>query len=508
MAQQIGERVQLLNDKTANNDGKYILYWMQMFKRTTHNHALNFAIQQANERKIPLVVYEGLKFYYEWANDRIHTFILEGVEEKRKAFAAKGILYLFYLQQDETFPKNTVADLAKDAALIVTDDFPCFIIPEHNKRIAEKAEIPVYAVDSNGMIPMSKFDKENYAAYTIRPRIKRMLPDYDKPFVEESVVCSADSFITGEDSFLRSTSSFLRSTDFLLRSPSSFLSNEDFFLRSSVSVPRSPSSNAFNDETIANLVANCAINHDIKPSNIYKGGSLNAHKRLAHFIKNIFPKYHETRNECSVDGSSRLSPYLHFGFLSVYEIVEAVNNADVPNESKESFLEELIVRRELAYNFTRFNEKYDSLECLPNWTQESMRKHADDTRDRLYTLEQLEKFQTHDEIWNAAQRELVETGGMHNYVRMLWGKNIIGWTKSYEEAFAILEDFNNKYALDGRNPNSYAGILWCFGKHDRPWFERNVFGTIRYMTSGSSGKKFNAKKYIEWTKGFGQPSLF
>lgn len=459
----LNERVQLLNNKSANNDGKYVLYWMQMFKRTTHNHALNFAIQQANERKIPLVVYEGLKFYYPWASDRIHTFILEGVEEKRAEFAKLGIKYLFYLQQDDTFPKNTIADLAKDATLIVTDDFPCFIIPEHNKRIAQRAEIPVYAVDSNGIIPLSKFDKEQYAAYTIRPRIKRMLPDYLKCEPDEKIIVRADNL--------------------------------------QVNCPET------RVENIAELVAKCAIDHSVKPA-IYHGGSANAHKRLQHFIKNIFPNYHETRNECSIDGSSRLSPYLHFGFLSVHEIVEAVEQVDVPKESKESFLEELIVRRELAYNFTKFNDKYDSLECLPNWTQETMQKHANDIRDRIYTIEQLENFKTHDEIWNAAQRELVETGGMHNYVRMLWGKNVIGWTKSYEEAFAILEDFNNKYALDGRNPNSYAGILWCFGKHDRPWFERNVFGTIRYMTSGSSGKKFNSKKYIEWTKGFSQPSLF
>lgn len=461
---QVNERVRLLNDKSANNEGKYILYWMQMFKRTTHNHALNFAIREANLRKIPLIVYEGLKYYYPWASDRIHTFILEGVEEKRAEFEKLGIRYLFYLQQDENSPKNTVAELATDACLIVTDDFPCFIIPKHNERIAEKANIPVYAIDSNGVIPLSKFDKEQYAAYTIRPRIKRMLPDYLKCEEDEKIVVRADNL--------------------------------------QVNCPDTKVKN------IAELVKNCAIDHSVKPSPIYHGGSLNAQKRLKYFIKNIFPNYAETRNECSVDGSSRLSPYLHFGYLSVYEIVEAVENADVQKESKEAFLEELIVRRELAYNFTKFNDKYDSLECLPNWTQESMRKHANDTRDRIYTIEQLENYKTHDEIWNAAQRELVETGGMHNYVRMLWGKNVIGWTKSYEEAFAILEDFNNKYALDGRNPNSYAGILWCFGKHDRPWFERNVFGTIRYMTSGSSGKKFNSKKYIEWTKGLTQPSLF
>lgn len=178
---QINERVQLLNDKSANPDGKYILYWMQMFKRAEFNHALGFAIREANERKLPLVVYEGLKYYYPWASDRIHTFILEGVEEKRRAFEKLGIKYIFHLQKDENSPKQIVAKLAKDAALIVTDDFPCFIIPRHNEAIVKKAEIPVFAVDSNGVIPMSRFEKEEYAAYTIRPKIKKILRDYLKP---------------------------------------------------------------------------------------------------------------------------------------------------------------------------------------------------------------------------------------------------------------------------------------------------------------------------------------
>lgn len=463
---QINERTRLLNNKMPNNDGKYVLYWMQMYKRTGYNSALNFAIRQANERKIPLVVYEGLKYYYPWASDRIHTFILEGVEEKRREFEKLGIRYVFFLQKDENSEKQVVAKIARDACLIVTDDFPCFIIPEHNRRIAEKAQIPVYAVDSNGVIPMSKFEKEQYAAYTIRPRIKRFLPEYIKSEPDEKVV--------------------IRSNDLKIDVPETLVDASN----------------------IAELVSQSAIDHSVKPSGIYHGGTANARRRLRHFIKNIFPNYAKTRNECSVDGSSRLSPYLHFGFISVFEIIEAVEQADVPAESKEPFLEELIVRRELAYNFTNFNPHYNSLECLPNWTQETMRKHADDPRDRIYTAEQLEAGRTHDEIWNAAQRELVETGGMHNYVRMLWGKNVIAWTRSYEEAFSLLEHFNNKYALDGRNPNSYAGILWCFGKHDRPWFERNVFGTIRYMTSGSSGKKFNSKKYIEWTRSLVQPTLF
>ena len=172
---QITERVQLLNDKKENKKAKYVLYWMQMFKRTTHNHALKFAIEQANERDLPLVVYEGLKYYYPWASDRLHTFILEGVEEKRKAFEKFGITYVFYLQKDKKSPKQTVKKIAKDAAIFVTDDFPCFIIPDHNAAIVEKAQIPVFAVDSNGIIPMSKFEKENYGAYTIRPKINKIL---------------------------------------------------------------------------------------------------------------------------------------------------------------------------------------------------------------------------------------------------------------------------------------------------------------------------------------------
>jgi deoxyribodipyrimidine photo-lyase len=221
---------------------------------------------------------------------------------------------------------------------------------------------------------------------------------------------------------------------------------------------------------------------------------------LKHFVEKILPGYDTSRNKPEVDGSSRLSSYLHFGFLSPLEIVEAVKESDAPNESKDAFLEEVIVRRELSYNFTKHNPKYDSIDSLPEWVQKTMREHIDDQRKVIYSLEELEVGTTHDELWNVSQREMLVTGEMHNYVRMLWGKNVIAWTRTYEEAFAVLEHLNNKYCLDGRNPNSYAGILWCFGKHDRPWMEREVFGKMRYMTTGSTGKKFNSKKYIEWTK--------
>ncbi len=455
---QISERVQLLNDKTENKKAKYVLYWMQMFKRAHDNHALKFAIEQANERKLPLVVYEGLKYYYPWASDRLHTFILEGVEEKRAAFEKLGITYVFYLQKDKSSPKQTVKKIAQDAAILVTDDFPCFIIPEHNAAIVEKAKIPVYAVDSNGIIPLSKFEKENYGAYTIRPKIKKMLDEYFVPFEEAKI------------------------------------KNKNTKIK--VDCPNTQ----VNPKNIAELVAECDIDHDVKPSPIYHGGTKNGRKRLKYFIKNILPNYDESRNKPEIDGSSRLSSYLHFGFLSSLEIALAVKNSKAPKKSKDAYLEELIVRRELAFNFTDFNKDYDSLKALPDWVQQTMREHVGDERPEIYSLDELEKCETYDELWNATQREMLITGEVHNYVRMLWGKFIIQWSKNYEEAFAVLEHLNNKYCLDGRNPNSYAGILWCFGKHDRPWMEREIFGKMRYMTSGSTGKKFDSKKYIEWTK--------
>lgn len=463
---QINERVIKLNDKPINEKARYVLYWMQMFKRTSHNHALTWAIRKANEMKLPLVAYEGLKYYYPWASDRLHTFILEGVEEKRKEFERLGIRYIFYLQKDKNSPKNTVAALAKDAALIVTDDFPCFIIPGHNRRIAERAEIAVHAVDSNGIIPMSKFDKEEYAAYTIRPKIKKLLPDRLKPFAEEAVEKDGTGLELEAEFETQVTA-----------------------------------------ENIATLVSQCDIDHSVKPSPIYRGGTKNGRRRLRKFVEEILPDYETTRNKPHIDGSSRLSAYLHFGFLSPLEVALAVQVADAPQGSKDAYLEELIVRRELSYNMTRHNPKYDSLEALPAWVHKTMRKHADDERKIIYSLEQLEAGETHDELWNAAQREMVATGEMHNYVRMLWGKNVIAWSRSYEEAFETLVHLNNKYCLDGRNPNSYAGILWCFGKHDRPWMERPVFGQIRYMTSGSTGKKFDSNKYIELTRRFEHPSL-
>lgn len=425
---------------------------MQIYKRASHNYALNFAIDAANERSLPLVVYEGLTYKYPWASDRLHTFILEGVEEKRAEFAERGIRYVFYLQRNERDANDIVRRLAKDAALLVTDDYPCFVIPHHNATAAA-FDIPVFAVDANGMLAMSSFEKEEFAARTIRPKIHRLLPEAPR----------------------RITTPTLRKQKLV-----------------TIDCPDTEVTD------IEALVSSCEIDHTVKPSTLYHGGTVAARKRLKHFVKRILPDYHETRNEPAVDGSSRLSPYLHFGFISIQEVVSAVEKSSTPKLAKEAFLEEAIVRRELSFNLCLHNPHYDSLRELPEWVLKTMRDHASDPRPEQIDAELIERAETYDELWNAAQRELVATGLLHNYVRMLWGKKVIEWQPSYEMAFELLVHLNNKYALDGRDPNSYAGILWCFGKHDRPWGpERPIFGTMRYMTSRSMSRKFNSKAYID-----------
>jgi deoxyribodipyrimidine photo-lyase len=449
----LSSRVTKLNNASENKKGRYVLYWMQMFKRASHNYALNFAIQMANERRLPLVVYEGLTFSYPWANDRFHTFVLEGVEEKQAEFAERGIRYIFNLQRNERDPRRVVQQLAREAALLVTDDYPCFIVPRHNERISQ-LDRQVFAVDANGMAPLSAFPKEEYAARTIRPKINRLLPDL--PRVIDTPPLDVQKLASDIDGPHTSVSA----------------------------------------ENIAELVSQCDIDHSVKPSDRYRGGTKAARRRLTDFVRRILPYYDKTQKEPSVDGVSRLSPYLHFGFISIQEVVAAVEKAKAPKIAKEAFLEQAIVRRELSFNFTRHNPHYDSLQSLPEWALQTMHDHADDPRPELLDAEKIEAAETYDELWNAAQRELLVTGHLHNYVRMLWGKRVIEWQRTYEMAFELLVHLNNKYALDGRDPNSYAGILWCFGKHDRPWFDREVFGTIRYMTSQSMAKKFNARRYM------------
>ena len=454
-------RTRLLNDCPIDPDGRYVLYWMQVYKRSSHNHALTKAIELANALKLPLVVYEGLRHDYPWASDRIHTFILEGVAEKQQAFEKTGARYVFFLEENKAARRRLVAELAQDSAVVVTDDFPCFIVPHHHARLVAQVRVAALAVDGNGIIPMSLLPKEEFAARTIRPKIHRLLPEWlDTPKTPKLHVRAGET----------------------LKLPVASL--------------------AVAADDIPRLVAQCDIDHSVPPSGVYHGGEAAARKRLRHFVREILPGYDESRNEPHVDGSSRLSAYLHFGFISAHEVYHAVADSDAPQAAKDAYLEELVVRRELGYNLCLRNPHYASLDALPAWAKATMDKHAADPRPAQFSAAQIEAGETGDVLWNATQHELIKTGELHNYMRMLWGKKILEWMPTYEEAFALMEHLNNKYALDGRNPNSYAGILWCFGKHDRAWGpERPVFGTLRYLSSASWWRKVRAQAYIRQYSG-------
>lgn len=446
-------RVRLLNDATIQ-PGQYILYWSQMNRRVEANHALAFAADLANQHGLPVLVYEGLTCSYPYANDRIHTFVLEGVPGTEQKLKKRGIGYVFHLRRRKRDSDDAFYRLAADASAVVTDDYPVFIAREHNRRVPAKLGIPYYAVDSSCIVPMSHFEKREYAAYTIRPKIHRVLDKFLEPPPAIRVKRSYNGSIPS------------------LHTP-------------------------VTEERIAELVAACEIDHSVPPSTEFRGGSRQAMRRLRHFLKNNLRKYASKSSQPSENATSNLSPYLHFGQISPLQVALAVRK--YAREQKlipDEFLEELLVRRELAFNFARFTSKPDSLDNLPDWARTTLRKHAGDRREWVYSRDQFERAGTHDALWNATQREMLLRGKIHGYYRMYWGKKIIEWSATHEDALETMIFLHDRYALDGRDPNTYANILWCFGLHDRPWAERRVFGTVRYMSLEGMRRKTDVEAYI------------
>lgn len=455
------KRIVLLRDGSSRPQAKYVLYWMPIHRRAHQNQALNFAIERANALRLPVVVYEGLRPDYDQANDRIHQFIIEGAIDNNQQFKKRGIRYCFYLMPDaETGNRRAVAQLARDAALLVTDDFPTFIIPQHNRAIVKQVDCPIYAVDANGVVPIRELSKEEYAARTIRPKIHRLLPAYLWPIFDLSPK----------------------------------IRNVDLPLNFSEETP-------IENVDVAKLLRAARINHNVRPSRLYQGGRIEALKRLKVFLSERLAHYKDGRNVAGEQWTSELSPYLHFGHISAMEVACATLHADAPDDCIDAFLEELIVRRELSYNFCHFNPKHSTLEALPAWARQTLFAHQSDKRPYTYSAEQLEAADTHDEVWNLAQRELLATGKIHGYMRMLWGKKILEWSATPQEALETMIRLHHRYALDGRNPNTYTGILWCFGKHDRAWGpQRKVFGLVRYMTSENTRRKIDFEGYKAWVE--------
>jgi len=464
------ERIRVLNDRPERQAVEFVLYWIQMYHRAEQNWALTAAIEAANRHGVPLVVYHGLGCTYPHANDRIHRFILEGVTELKERFARRGIMYHFYLRRRSTDPNDLLYRLARRAALVVTDDFPAFFIPAQTMRVAGNLDVAMWAVDSNGVVPLAAIPGEQYGAYTLRPKIRRVLSEDLRPIPEPSP--KRDSLALALD------------------------------------IPESRIAGA----TIEADIAGSDIDHTVRPSAVYRGGYREAQKRLERFVAGPLHSYAAARNQPGGETTSRLSPYLHFGQISAQEIALAVRSATrAPQADRDAFLEELIVRRELAFNFCRFSPHHRTLAALPTWAQATLAAHAGDPRPHLYSPEEFEAARTHDDLWNAIQAELLTTGLMFGYYRMYWGKKIIEWSPTVEAAQQTMIFLHEKYALDGRNANTYSNVLWCFGKHDRPWGARPVFGKVRYMSRAGMEAKTDVPGYLDrvnrWCEAAGRPDL-
>ncbi len=453
---QLSLRAAALNDLRIQPEGEFVLYWMQSTQRLEENWALRYATLEADRLGKPLIIYQGLNPHYEHANDRTHAMILGNAVELAARAEANGYTYLFHLRHAVAGDNRVVDRLAQRAVLVVTDAFPTAGIDARAARVAARVWCRVMAVESHAVVPAAAFQKEEFAARTIRPKIAK-LRDLSLEPVQDAPPRKAVS------------SALRRSLDV------DVLQMDRIDVRAEI--------------------ARCEIDHEVQIVPDTTPGLVAARARLEAFCDGALQNYCERRNDPGDPaGSSRLSPYLHFGQISAAEVARTARERGAPAEV-DKFFDELLTWRELSLNFCVRNRAFATLDGLPNWVRENMARHAADPREHVYDLATFEAAATHHPLWNAAQRELVATGSIHNVMRMYWGKYIVLWSASYADALRIMIQLNNKYGLDGRDPSSFGGIQWCLGKFDRPWTRRPVLGTIRYMSIDLAYKKFDARTY-------------
>ncbi len=467
---------------------------MQAYRRLERNHALDCALRHAEESGKPLVIYEGLRLDYPWASARLHRFVLEGMRDNRAAAARLGLAYWPFVEREPRQGRGLVARLAERAVVVVTDDFPCFVVPDQIEGLARRTAAPIIAVDGNSLVPLARLHEGSTAAGAaahLRPRIHR-------------------EFAEAWEQRARSQPRVSRAARSRLEAPFSTAELAD----------------------LDGLLSRLPVDHTVPAVTATPGGSGAARRRLGDCLARRLAGYDDSRSEPAPPESghqSGLSPYLHFGHLSIEEVVERAlvttgrwtpmeleprlvgkrSGFYTRNVDVDAFLDEAITWRDLGYqwHWSRRPDTESLGRALPAWAMKTLMHHADDEREYLYTAEQWEAGATHDPLWNAAQRELVLTGTIHNYLRMLWGKKVIEWSRTPEEAYRTLVHLNNKYALDGRDPNSWSGILWCFGLFDRPWGpERSGLGPVRYMSSANTAKKFRLAPYLAYVERLPRPA--
>ncbi len=439
------KRVTKLNNKSVQK-GKYVLYWMQASQRAEYNHALEYSILRANELKVPVVALFGITDDYPEANLRHYHFMLEGLKKTGNSLEQRGIKLVIKNKS----PQKAAAEISTKACAVIVDAGHTRVQRQWRRYVARHIKCSLEEVETNLIVPVTEVsEKENFSAGTLRPRITARLEEY---LVKLKHIKPLYNSVN------------MKFVSFDISDTKIALSMLDI-------------------DTSVGHVKN------------FKAGTAEAKRNLMAFIRNKLDQYAVLRNDPCLYATSNMSPYLHFGQISPLYIALKVLESGSPG--KESYLEELIVRRELSHNFVFYNGGYDRFDCLPPWAINTLNLHSHDKREYVYSLKEFEQANTHDPYWNAAQKEMTISGKMHGYMRMYWGKKILEWSKNPKQGFRIALYLNNKYELDGRDPNGFAGVAWCFGKHDRAWGERKVFGKIRYMNEAGLKRKFDPDKYIE-----------
>ena len=453
-------RIQPCNTAPVRPEGDYVLYWMTAFRRLGWNFALQRAAECARELGKPLVVFEALRAGYPWASERFDRFVMDGMAVHERKLAKSDVLYFPYVEPAPGKGRGLLEALASRACLVVADDYPGFFLPRMVSAAARKLKVRMEKVDSNGLLPLRAADRDFTAAFHFRRFLQKTLPYHLASFPEEDPLAAP--------------------------------------------LPR----------RLPGLPPEILRRW---PPAVLQGGEQAGSAVLERFLEERLAGYGEGRNHPDEEMSSGLSPYLHFGQVSPHQVFAAVASWEEWSPERlgqgargavegwwgmspaaEKFLDEAVTWREIGYNMAFHRPDFDLYESLPDWARQTLAKHEDDPRPHLYPLEQLEAAETHDPVWNAAQTQLVREGRIHNYLRMLWGKKILHWSATPRRALAVLIELNNKYALDGRDPNSYTGIFWCLGRYDRPWApERPVFGSVRYMSTESTLRKLRLERYLE-----------
>lgn len=433
------ERLTCRNDRPPR-PGSHVLYWMQQSQRATANHALEYAIAEANTLGLPVVVGFGLTPAYPGANARHYQFMLEGLRETEQALRERGIALVVRPGN----PADVVLELAWEAALVVCDRGYLPVQRRWREQVARHAPCRVIEVESDAVVPVEAVsDHVEYAARTLRPKIWRLVDRFAKPLAPVPSACSS------------------------LPCPLAGLDLAD----------------------PGRLVRELGVDVSVPPVRRFRGGAGEAHRRLDEFLAQRLARYDDEPPDLAGGTVSQLAPYLHFGQISPLEILLRLP------PSAAGFREQLVVRRELALNYAWLQPDAGTYGSLPAWARETLAAHAADRREPQYSAEEMEQGRTADPHWNAAMGEMRHTGYLHNHLRMYWGKQILLWSATPEEAFATVSRLNDRYFLDGRDPNSLASVAWLFGQHDRPWPERPVFGKVRSMTRSGLERKTDTAAY-------------